>query len=101
MSCYKAVPDGCDFSTRFDTYIIGFCPDTDSWFVTNQRFFYYEYPDEFETADLAEEYFRSNVKKFLNIEKDIMKDFDLPIIFDSICLDKEDGGYERIYINKN
>ena len=46
---YKTVPQEFDFNTEFPTWIIAFCPDTDSWFVTNKRFFYYEYEKEFET----------------------------------------------------
>ena len=40
---YKEVPGEYNFSTIFPTYIIAFCPDADEWFVTNKRFFYYEY----------------------------------------------------------
>ena len=47
---YEKVPDGMDFSTEFDTYIIAYCPDQCEWFVTNHRFFYYEYDMEFATA---------------------------------------------------
>ena len=45
MITYESIPDGYEFSTEFPTYILGFCPDTDSWFATNQRFFFYEYPN--------------------------------------------------------
>lgn len=27
---YEELPDGMDFSTTFPTYILAFCPDTDS-----------------------------------------------------------------------
>ena len=37
------------FGTEFSTWIIAFCPDSDSWFVTNQRFWWYEYPIEFQS----------------------------------------------------
>lgn len=33
------LPEEINFSTKFDTFIIAYCPDTDSWFVTKERFF--------------------------------------------------------------
>ena len=35
---YKSVPEGCDLSIKFPTWIIAYCPDTDIWFCTNNRF---------------------------------------------------------------
>ena len=66
--CYVEIPDGYDFNTEFDTYIIAFCPDTDSWFVTNKRFFYYEYDKEFETEEDGIKFFKENPKIFYNEE---------------------------------
>lgn len=57
---YYELPKGSSFSDTFDTYILAFCPDTDSWFATNQRFFYYEYPKEFKTENEAIEFFINN-----------------------------------------
>ncbi len=68
-SFYESLPDGMDFSTEFSTYILAFCPDTDIWFATNQRFFYYEYPMEFLTEEAAVDYFKRNSDEFLNLEK--------------------------------
>ena len=65
---YAAVPDGYDFSTQFSTYIIAFCPDLCCWFVTNQRFFYFEYEKEFETEQEGIEYFRRNLSIFYGLE---------------------------------
>ena len=36
---FKNIPCNCDFSTKFSTYIIAYCLDTNSWFCTNERFF--------------------------------------------------------------
>ena len=69
MSIYKKVSEGSNFSTEFSTYILAFCPDTDSWFVTNKRFFYYEYPMEFPDESSAIEYFKKNAKIFLKLEE--------------------------------
>lgn len=66
--CYVAIPDGYNFNTEFDTYIIAFCPDTDSWFVTNQRFFYYEYDKEFVTEEDGIAFFKNNPKIFYDEE---------------------------------
>lgn len=66
--CYVAIPDGYDFNTEFETYIIAFCPDTDSWFVTNNRFFYYEYDKEFATEEDGIKFFKENPKIFYDEE---------------------------------
>lgn len=68
MSKLLSLPEGIDFNKEFDTYIIAFCPDTCSWFVTNKRFFYYEYEKEFQTEEAGIEFFRSNLKIFYDIE---------------------------------
>lgn len=65
---YKTVPDEYDFSTEFPTWIIAFCPDLDTWFVTNKRFFYYEYGKEFDSEQDGIEFFRNNAKIFFDIE---------------------------------
>lgn len=65
---YEKLPDGMDFSTKFSTFILAFCPDGDSWFATDERFFYYEYPKEFETEELAIRYFKDNSEEFYNLE---------------------------------
>lgn len=65
---YKSVPAGFNFDSEFPTYIIAFCPDTDSWFVTNKRFFYYEYPIEFEDENSGISYFKENAELFIKLE---------------------------------
>lgn len=66
---YESIPDGMDFSTEFPAYILAFCPDICSWFATNQRFFYYEYPMDFPNEDAAIGYFKRNPDVFMNLEK--------------------------------
>ena len=68
---YEKVPDGYDFSTEFETYIIAFCPDADKWFVTNKRFFYYEFPMEFRTEEDGISYFRKHASTFYQLEIDM------------------------------
>ncbi len=68
---YLAIPNGYSFDSVFETYILAFCPDTDSWFATNERFFYYEYPKEFEDEKSAIDFFSKNPKIFLDLEKEM------------------------------
>ena len=68
---YVTVPDGYDFTTEFPSWIIAYCPDTDSWFCTNQRFFYYEYPDEFQCENDAVTYFRNNIGDFIKLNNEM------------------------------
>ena len=65
---YEELPEGMDFSTKFDTYILAYCPDTCSWFATNERFFYYEYPKEFVSEDEAISFFKNNAEVFYKEE---------------------------------
>lgn len=65
---FEELPKDCDFNTKFETYIIAFCPDTDSWFVTNERFFYYEYDKEFQTEKEGIDFFMNNPKIFYDEE---------------------------------
>lgn len=58
-----------DFSTKFPTYIIAFCPDTASWFVTNQRQFFFEYEKQFQTEKKGIDFFKKNAKLFFDLEK--------------------------------
>lgn len=71
MITYESIPDGYEFSTEFPTYILGFCPDTNSWFATNQRFFFYEYSMDFPNEETAIEYFKRNPEVFYNLEKEM------------------------------
>ena len=73
MSNYKEVPSGFDFNTEFNTWILAFCPDTLEWFATNQRFFYYEYPMEFENETDAVDYFIKNASKFYELEEKMVE----------------------------
>ncbi len=83
------VSDGYSFDSVFETYILAFCPDTDSWFATNQRFFYYEYPKDFPDEKAAIDFFQRNPKIFLDLEKEM--DVYRPSFFKGgVCLDNTD-----------
>ncbi|CAB1251604.1 conserved protein of unknown function [Ruminococcaceae bacterium BL-6] len=56
------------FNKKYSTWIIAYCIDNNSWFTTNERNFYYEYPDEFQCENDARNYFRQNIKDFVNIQ---------------------------------
>ena len=71
MTVYEELPDGVNFDTKFPTYIIAFCPDTDSWFATNERYFFYEYPMDFPNEEAAIGYFKRNPEVFLKIEREM------------------------------
>lgn len=63
------------FDTKHNTWIIAFCPDTDSFFVTNERCFFWEFEEEFGSEESAIHYFESHSKYFVEIEKEIMRGF--------------------------
>ena len=59
------------FTMEFPTWIIAYCPDTNSWFCTNQRFFYYEYPDEFQCENDAVTYFKNHISDFIKLNNEM------------------------------
>lgn len=60
------------FSTKFSTWIIAYCPDIDSFFSTNQRYFYYEYSKEFLSEEESVNYFYNNSNEFAAIRNEIV-----------------------------
>lgn len=69
---HKELEENKNFSDIFPTWIIAYCPDTDSFFATNQRFFYWEYDDEFQCENDAINYFRNHTKEFWDARKGIL-----------------------------
>ena len=67
---YKEMP--ADAMQPHDTWIIAFCPDTDSFFITNQRTFFWEFDKEFESEEAAIDYFDRFATYFVNAENAIM-----------------------------
>lgn len=49
------------------TWIIAFCPDINSFFVTDQRAFYWEFEKEFNSEQDGVSYFEDNVQYFINV----------------------------------
>lgn len=68
ISMYKEVKG--NFSKEYPTWIIAYCIDTDSFFCTNQRCFWWEYDDEFQCENNAISYFRNHYDKFKKIRKE-------------------------------
>lgn len=56
-----------DAMQAHDTWIIAFCPDSNSFFVTNQRAFFWESEDEFSTEEDAIDYFEKRIAYFCYI----------------------------------
>lgn len=69
---YKELKENENFSDVFSTWIIAYCIDTDSFFATNQRHFFWEYDDEFQCENDAINYFRNHTKEFWNARKEIV-----------------------------
>lgn len=61
-----------NMNKHYGTWIIAFCPDSDSFFVTDQRFFFWESKDVFRTKDAAIKYFEDNLSYFIDIKNEIM-----------------------------
>ena len=61
-----------DFNTKYDTWIIAFCPDTDTFFATNERHFFWESPNEFATEDEAIRNFALNTLYYIFVRNKLM-----------------------------
>lgn len=61
-----------DFNTKYDTWIIAFCPDTDTFFATNERHFFWESPNEFATEDEAIRNFALDTLYYILVRNKLM-----------------------------
>jgi hypothetical protein len=80
-----------DFNEEFPTWILAYCVDTNSWFCTNKRFFYYEYPVEFDSEEAGIEYFKSHVTEFFKLSREMY-----PGKIGSIYFENSVGEYKEI-----
>lgn len=87
---YKEIPEPID--TKYPTWIIAFCPDTDSFFVTNKRYFFWQSREEFESEEDGIEYFETHAAKFGNTRNEIMKFFGQKVT-DSVFLENTNKEY--------
>ena len=90
------------FNTKYSTWIIAFCPDINSFFATNERHFFWESEENFESEQLAIEYFEHHINDFVKIRNEMAKDiggisFSSNVYFlnTGISYEEEDG-----YVNK-
>lgn len=72
VDMYQELKGNENFSDKYATWIIAYCLDTDSFFVTNQRHFFWEYDDEFQCENDAINYFRNHLNEFRNARKEIL-----------------------------
>ena len=70
---YKTLKSNDSFSNKCSTWIIAYCLDSNSFFATNERFFFWEYEVEFHSEDDAIKYFKNHLEKFWNIRKEILE----------------------------
>jgi hypothetical protein len=70
---YTKLKVGEDFTNTYKTWIIGYCPDTDSFFVTNQRCFFWQSDKEFASEKEGVEYFQNNITQFRSIRENILR----------------------------
>ena len=69
---YKELSKDEDFSKSYSTWIIAYCLDTNSFFATNQRHFFWEYDIEFSCENDAISYFKTHLDEFLEIRNGIL-----------------------------
>lgn len=69
---YQELKGNENFSDKYATWVIAYCLDTDSFFATNQRHFFWEYNDEFQCENDAINYFRNHLNEFRNARKEIL-----------------------------
>lgn len=71
---YMEIPNNKNFSDKYPTWIIAYCPDTDSFFVTNERYVFWEYEKQFGFEREGIDYFREHIDEFKNIRSQIAED---------------------------
>lgn len=57
---------------KYPTWVIAFCPDSNSFFATDERCFFWESEEEFESEESAIDYFSKHVDHFIEINNEIM-----------------------------
>ncbi len=55
------------FDTKYPTWIIAFCPDINSFFVTNERNFFWETEEEFDSEEAGINYFENHIQRFITV----------------------------------
>lgn len=88
------------FNQEFPTWIIAYCPDISVFFITNKRYFFWEYDKEFATEEEGIKYFEKHVNKFIDIENRIKNEIMLRRFVDpsntSVFLENTGKNYRKI-----
>ena len=73
IDIYREMPKDAD--EHHDTYIIAFCPDTDSFFITDTRCYFWDTEGalEFNSVDEAVKYFEDHLEYFLDVNNTLME----------------------------
>jgi hypothetical protein len=69
---YVELKEAENFSDTYKTWVVGYCLDTDSFFVTNQRHFFWQSDEEFASKKEGVEYFKNNITQFRSIRENIL-----------------------------
>lgn len=69
---YRELSKDENFSKPYSTWIIAYCLDTNSFFVTNQRYFFWKYDNEFLYENDAIIFFKTHLDKFWEIRNGIL-----------------------------
>lgn len=80
-------------NTKYPTWIIAFCPDTDSFFATNERHFFWESEEEFESEDVAIYYFEHQIQHFIDVEDRIISQMWFGKTIDKVFLENTERWY--------
>lgn len=92
MTYYKEVLEA--FDREYQTWIIAFCPDINSFFATNKRYFFWESKEFFESERSAIEYFECHISDFVKIHNEIAKDIGGIKISSNVYLENTGKWYE-------
>lgn len=84
-----------NFNTEYPIWIIAYCIDTDSFFVTNQRHFFWQHEKEFPSEKDAIEYFETNVNEFIEKHNEIAKSAGGIRVSDNVFLEETMHMYSR------
>ena len=69
---YKKLCKDEEFSKTYPTWIIAYCLESNSFFATNERYFFWEHEREFECENDAVNYFREHLEEFHEIRNEIL-----------------------------
>lgn len=72
---YNQLKTNEKFSDKHETWIIAYCIDTDSFFCTDERYFWWKYEKEFNSEYDGINFFRNNVGIFVSQRESFRKEY--------------------------